>query len=106
MADERIRKEIHAMVRKIPRGEVATYGHIAYFLGTCTARMVGEAMAALPEGTDVPWHRVLNSEGKISLPGAAGARQRRLLVAEGVRFDARGRVDFEEVGWMGPNWKK
>ena len=56
-------------------------------------------MAALPTGSGVPWHRVLNSRGEISIPGDTGVRQRALLTAEGIAFDARGRVDFDRDGW-------
>lgn len=63
-------------------------------------------MASLPNGTDVPWHRVLNSQGKIAIrkDGKADSRQQRLLTAEGVFFDRRGHVDFASVAWTGPSW--
>ncbi len=66
--------------------------------GISDSRVVGEAMNASPE--DVPWQRVINSRGTISLQGGTGARQRRLLEEEGVGFDANGRVDFAKVGWV------
>ncbi|RLB62541.1 MAG: methyltransferase, partial [Deltaproteobacteria bacterium] len=56
---------IYALVFKIPPGHVTTYGQIARAVG-CTARTVGFAMAALPSGSDVPWQRVINAQGKIS----------------------------------------
>lgn len=93
--DERIRAE----VRRVPVGYVTTYGAVARRLGDCTARMVGAAMASLPDGSDVPWHRVINSQGRISVPGGAGHRQRQLLEEEGVAFDAGGRVNLEVFGW-------
>ena len=101
-------ERIYAVTRQIPPGQVATYGQIAAIVGECTARMVGYAMAALPFGTDVPWQRVINSQGKISLRagGNGGALQRQLLEAEGVRFDPKtGSVDFNQVGWPGPDWE-
>jgi methylated-DNA-protein-cysteine methyltransferase-like protein len=69
------------------------------------ARWVGGAMHALPDGSDVPWQRVINSQGKISFPpGSPGAQeQRALLEAEGVVFDEQDRVDFNTVGWEGPD---
>jgi methylated-DNA-protein-cysteine methyltransferase-like protein len=70
--------------------------------------MVGYAMAALSYGSGVPWQRVINRQGKISLRagGNGGARQRQLLEAEGVHFDPKtDRVDFDEVGWRGPDWE-
>jgi methylated-DNA-protein-cysteine methyltransferase related protein len=91
-------QRIYAEVRRIPRGRVSTYGGIARRLGGCTARQVGYAMAALPAGSRVPWHRVINHKGEISLRDGA-TRQRALLEAEGVRFNLRGRVDLSQVGW-------
>lgn len=91
-------QRIYAEVRRIPRGRVSTYGGIARRLGSCTARQVGYAMAALPAGSKVPWHRVINHKGEISLRDDA-VRQRALLEAEGVHFDVRGRVDLARVAW-------
>ncbi|MCA1798773.1 MAG: MGMT family protein [Xanthomonadaceae bacterium] len=90
---------IRALVRQIPAGRVTSYGAVARRVGGCNPRVVGYAMAGLPHGTDIPWHRVLNAAGRISIPGETGTRQRALLEAEGVVFDARGRVDFERYGW-------
>ena len=96
------------MTRQIPSGIVSTYGQIAGIVGRgCTARQVGYAMAAL-KGSDksVPWQRVINSQGKISLRrDQGGARQRQLLEAEGVEFDTEGRTDFSRFGWDGPDWE-
>jgi methylated-DNA-protein-cysteine methyltransferase-like protein len=64
------------------------------------ARWVGGAMAACPEG--VPWQRVINAQGKISLRGGSETRQRELLESEGVIFDSRDRVDLQRFGWTGP----
>ena len=98
------------IVREIPAGRVATYGQIAAMIPcppgfspvdypSYRARLVGEALAACP--TDVPWQRVINSQGKISLrPGAE--LQRNLLEAEGVSFDLHNRVDLGDFGWPGP----
>ncbi|MEX0900414.1 MAG: MGMT family protein [Gammaproteobacteria bacterium] len=97
MAGE-LRERIYALVREIPAGCVTTYGAVARRIG-CGARQVGYAMAALPAGSDVPWHRVLNSRGEVSIPGDTGVRQRSLLVAEGIAFDAHDRVDLDRVGW-------
>lgn len=98
---------IYAMVKRIPSGQVTTYGRIAELVGGCTARMVGYAMAALKRGTDrdVPWQRVINAQGKISVhgDGIGNAMQRVLLEEEGVAFDERGRVDFDQFGWTGPD---
>ena len=95
-------QRIYAVVRDIPPGQVATYGQVAKIVGRCAARVVGYAMAALPCDTDVPWHRVINGQGRISLrtSGNGSTEQRRLLEAEGVCFNHQGGVDFNEVGWF------
>jgi methylated-DNA-protein-cysteine methyltransferase related protein len=95
---------IYEVVRQVPRGRVASYGQIAEIVGAgCDARMVGYAMAATPEGSDVPWQRIVNRQGKISLPGQGGEIQRMRLEAEGVTFDARNRIDMQRFGWAGSN---
>jgi methylated-DNA-protein-cysteine methyltransferase-like protein len=97
-------ERIYAVVRQIPPGRVATYGQVAALAGGCTARMAGYALAGLHDGSDVPWQRVINSQGKVSPHGAGfgSAIQRQLLEEEGIEFDSQGRVDFEKVGWIGP----
>lgn len=91
---------IYGAVARIPRGRVATYGQIAALAGLPgRARQVGYALHALPEGSPVPWQRVVNARGEISLPGHAGARQRALLRAEGVELDPAGRIDLARHGW-------
>ena len=91
---------IYRQVRAVPRGRVATYGQIAQLAGLpgC-ARQVGYALHALPPGSTVPWQRVLNARGELSLADESGDRQRGLLAAEGVEFDARGRVDLKRFQW-------
>src|SRR5438067_13628806 len=97
---------IYAVVRRIPMGRVATYGQVAALAGLSRhARLVGYAMAGLPNGSTVPWHRVINSVGRISTrrDGPGGAVLQRLrLEQDGVRFDARGRVDLERFRWKPP----
>ena len=87
---------IYRAVRNVPRGRVASYGQIAELAGLeGHARQVGYALHALPDGSGVPWHRVINAKGEIS-PRSAGDShelQRMLLEAEGVKFDERGRVE-------------
>lgn len=99
-------RRVYELVRRVPPGRVATYGQIAALLGSpMAARAVGYALSHLPEGSDVPWQRVINREGAISARGigaAPGDRQRALLEAEGHRFDASGRIDLRAVGWEGP----
>ncbi len=90
------------MVRRIPRGRVATYGQIAELAGLeGHARQVGYALHNLPERSTVPWHRVINAKGEIS-PRSAGDShelQRLLLEAEGVFVDLRGRIDLHVFRW-------
>jgi len=104
---ERLYMRIYAVVRQIPRGEVATYGQIAEIVGDCTARMVGYAMAASPD--DVPWQRVINAQGKVSPRADSwGSEVQRLrLEEEGVHFDADHKVDLAAVRWGGPplDWR-
>ncbi|HEX5340461.1 MAG TPA: MGMT family protein [Gammaproteobacteria bacterium] len=97
-SSQSVYQRIYAEVRRIPRGRVSTYGGIARRLGACTARQVGYAMAALPEGSRIPWHRVINHKGEISLREGA-ERQRTRLEREGIHFNLRGRVDLSRVGW-------
>lgn len=94
-------RRIYAVIRRIPRGRVATYGQIARLAGyPGQARQVGYALHALPSGTAVPWQRVINARGAISLsPLRGGVSQRLLLEKEGVEFDARGRVSLQRFGW-------
>jgi len=93
---------IYAVVRRIPRGRVATYGQVAELAGLPGhARQVGYAMHALPTSTTVPWHRVVNVSGGCSRRATPGAEltQRLLLEREGVCFDARGRLSLDQVRW-------
>ncbi|HEY6866914.1 MAG TPA: MGMT family protein [Candidatus Eisenbacteria bacterium] len=89
-------------VRRIPRGRVASYGQVAAVAGLRgQARLVGSALHAAP-GDAVPWHRVVDARGALSLGriDAAGAVTQRLrLEREGVRFDARGRADLVRHRW-------
>lgn len=95
--------EVYALVRRIPRGRVATYGQVARLLGAPrAARVVGWAMHGTPQGSGVPWHRVVQRGGSLSptvSPGEPG-RQRRLLLREGVAFRLDGRIDMAEHQWQ------
>lgn len=95
-------QRIYAVVRRIPRGRVATYGQVAVLAGLPGhARQVGYALHALPEGSNVPWQRVINHRGEISARSEAFYEpvQRAILEAEGVTFDARGRVELRRFRW-------
>jgi len=92
---------VYAVVRQIPAGMVASYGQVAAIAGwPGSARQVGYALAALPDSSNAPWHRVLNTRGAISpRPGGAAVTQRLRLEREGVRFGQDGRVDMDVYGW-------
>ena len=101
--------QVYAIVRRIPRGRVTTYGSIAARLAPplgvdplayrrIRARWVGYAMAAAPE--NIPWQRVINAAGRISPRlGFGAAWQRAKLRREGVRFRADGRINLDRYGW-------
>jgi methylated-DNA-protein-cysteine methyltransferase-like protein len=82
---------------------VATYGQVAAMAGLPHApRVAGYALRALPQGSGLPWHRVIGTGGRLSLARIdpdAMLTQRLRLEAEGVRFDGRGRVDLARSGW-------
>jgi methylated-DNA-protein-cysteine methyltransferase-like protein len=94
--------QIHRIVSRIPRGRIATYGQIAELAGIPgQARRVGYALSALPAGTAIPWQRVVNAKGEISVRSVAGAEnlQRKLLRTEGVTFDGNGRIPLFRFQW-------
>jgi methylated-DNA-protein-cysteine methyltransferase-like protein len=91
------------LVRRIPRGKVATYGQIAVLAGNVYAsRQVARLLHSLSDKEKLPWQRVINSRGTISLPAQAGERQRSLLEREGVQFGLHDRVELERYLWLGP----
>jgi methylated-DNA-protein-cysteine methyltransferase-like protein len=95
-------QRIYSIIRRIPKGRVATYGQVASLAGLPGhARQVGYALHALPGGTLVPWHRVVNATGRISPRAVPGAElvQQILLEREGIQLDARGRVSLARVQW-------
>ena len=102
----RIREKIYRVVAVVPRGQVATYGQIADIVD-CSPREVGYAMAALASASTVPWQRVINRHGRISVrsDGQPDAEQRRQLRKEGIIFDTRGVIDLAAYGWRGPSWE-
>lgn len=105
-------EQVWTLVKQIPKGKVAAYGQIALMLPPPNGvefeaykafgpRWVGGAMASCPD--DVPWQRVINSQGKISPRPGGAEKQRLLLEQEGVEFDAKDRVDLKKYGWKGPS---
>jgi methylated-DNA-protein-cysteine methyltransferase-like protein len=99
-------ERVYTLVRCIPAGRVASYGQIARLLGQPHgARTVGWALRGVPEGSDVPWHRVVNAAGRISLADPQSAtEQKRLLEIEGVVLGPDGRLDMACFGWGGLPW--
>lgn len=92
------------LVERCPRGKVVSYGGVAAMAGKPrAARAVGAVMRELPDDSKVPWWRVINSKGEVSMRdiGHGPAIQRKLLEREGIRFDGNGRVDWERYGWSG-----
>lgn len=93
---------IYAVVRRVPKGRVATYGQVAALAGLPGhARQVGYAMYALSNDTAVPWQRVINAKGEVSRRSTPGweQEQRLRLEREGVVFDVRGKVDLGRFRW-------
>ena len=108
--------QVWKIVRQAPAGKVTTYGQVAKYIPlppgvspqaylAQRARWVGAAMAACPK--DVPWQRVINAQGQISIAKGADV-QRKLLEGEGVEFDDHQRVSLKRFGWEGPSldWLK
>jgi len=95
-------RRVYRVVRHIPKGRVATYGVLARLAGRPgAARTVGWALSALPADADVPWWRVLNASGRISLSAQehTSVVQRALLLREGIRFAPGGAVNLSVFGW-------
>lgn len=95
-------RRIYEVVARIPEGRVATYGQVAALAGLGRrARQVGYALHALPEGSELPWQRVINARGEVSPRAESGREgyQRFLLEEEGIVFDAAGRIDLARFRW-------
>jgi len=97
-----LRMRIYEVVRRIPVGRVATYGQVAALAGLRGhARQVGYALHDLPAGSDIPWHRVINARGEISLRSSSHAHreQRRRLEEEGIGFGCGGTIELSRYRW-------
>ena len=93
-------ERIWQFVKKIPPGKVATYGQIARLAGIeGQARFVGYALHGVPQNAGIPWHRVINAQGRISLSGLSARRQRRLLESEKIKFSPAGKIDLKTFQW-------
>ena len=111
MSQEKAFERIWRVVARVPHGRVATYGQIARMAGLQNgARTVGWALRALPDGRrvrglPVPWHRVINAQGTISLrggeDGGGARRQSAALRREGIRIPRGGRIDLGRYLWRG-----
>ncbi len=97
---DQFRAQIFLVIARIPQSSIATYGDIARMAGyPGYARHVGTALKKLPQGSQLPWHRVINSQGQISLKGADLVRQREQLLAEGIEVTEAGRVSLARYRW-------
>ena len=95
-------EQIYKIVKQIPYGHVASYGQISIRINGCTPRLVGYALSSCPDEYDLPWHRVINSEGKISIRRnrLGEVTQREMLESEGIKFDMKDLVSFEIYGFF------
>ena len=103
------RERVYEAVKSVPAGWVTTYGDVAAAAGSPrAARQVGFALSGLSsdEAKQIPWHRVINAQGRISLRGdqTRGPLQKRRLQDEGIEFSASGRTDLSRFRWHYPDW--
>ncbi len=95
-------ESIYQTLSQIPEGKVVTYGYLAKLAGLGNAaRLVGTTLKKLPKNTKLPWHRVINAQGKISFPESYPGfeRQKTLLMDEGVTFKKNGKIDLSVFLW-------
>ncbi|WP_144814367.1 MULTISPECIES: MGMT family protein [unclassified Enterobacter] len=93
-------QRVWQIVAAIPPGSVTTYGEVARLAGSPrAARQVGGVLRRLPEGSTLPWHRVVNRQGQISLTGPDLQRQRQALLADGVPVTGSGEIDLARYRW-------
>ncbi|WP_313448122.1 MGMT family protein [Pseudescherichia sp.] len=93
-------QRVWQIVAAIPPGSVTTYGEVARLAGSPrAARQVGGVLRRLPEGSTLPWHRVVNRQGQISLTGPDLQRQRQALLADGVQVTGSGQIDLARYRW-------
>ena len=98
--EDNFRQRVLMSIHAIPYGKVATYGQIARLAGSSrAARQVGGILRKLPKGSSIPWYRVVNRSGNISLIGPDYTRQLTALQDEGITFNASGVIDLALYGW-------
>lgn len=96
---DNFRQRVFQILAAIPHGQVITYGDVARLAGSPrAARQVGGVLRKLPEGSTLPWHRVVNRHGEISQQGEDFKRQRYALLEEGIVFN-EGKIDLLKFGW-------
>lgn len=94
-------QQIFVVIHQIPVGKVSTYGAIAQMAGyPGYARHVGKALSQLPQESQLPWYRVINSQGRISLQGESFHRQQQRLVAEGIEVSETGKISLKKYQWQ------
>lgn len=93
---------LYTLLATVPAGKVVTYGQLAGLIGLPRrARWVGQILKQLPHDTRLPWHRVINAQGKISLPPQQGGNeQAERLRAEGVMVSQEGKISLRQYGWQ------
>jgi methylated-DNA-protein-cysteine methyltransferase-like protein len=98
-------KKVKETIKQIPKGKVATYGQIASMAGNYrAARQVAWVLHSSSDKDNLPWHRVINRKGEISLPHGNGfEEQKHLLQMEGVVFDKKNRINLERFLWNPEN---
>jgi len=93
-------ERVWQIIAAIPKGKVTTYGDIALLAGSPrAARQVGGVLRRLPEGSKLPWFRVINRHGRISLQGDDLFRQRDALEAEGIEVSDAGEIELDKYRW-------
>jgi methylated-DNA-protein-cysteine methyltransferase-like protein len=100
-AEASLTERIIDVIRKIPAGRVATYGQVAAMAGNPrAARQVVRTLHTSSRKEKLPWHRVINSKGRISLqPGSGYEEQKTRLLGEGIEFDGNDTIDFKRFLW-------
>ena len=92
--------EVISIIKSVPSGKVLTYGLVAKIAGNSrAARQVSRILHSLTKKFDLPWHRIINSKGEISLKFEGGEQQRMLLEREGVEFSTNQKIDLKKYLW-------